>query len=329
MATRKKQPSSVPEKAQQEQPVLLPDYPDLVRKAYGPVIDSVMSQEVMEAADYLVNDATTEKVTGGKSLPIQTRVMLSYEGIDFDIQGRTKLKPFDREVIDAVASLAQQNDLITPAMIYRVMMGKRDYQYVSPAQEQRVAESMNKCAFTKIKIDLADMSETGSPVGKKLRQAGIKASFSGNLLSFEVVTVSKGSKEVTCYHILTEPAIVRYAAELGKVSEFPIELLDTQVSKTERIIILQSFLLRQIDEMYREPDIPRFISAEDLYAAIDAQDDTRQHKARYRTVAMSILTEWVQKGFIANVSTRKAGKQVKGFDITLMKPELPENKGSD
>lgn len=294
---------------------LAPDYPDHIKKTYGPVIDSVMGQELLEAADYLIQDDTDGAATG--PLPVQTRVMLSYEGIDFDIQGRVSLTAFDREVIDAVASLASSNDLITAPMIYRIMMGKQDYQHVTTTQIRKVVDSMNKCAFTRIKLDLTDLYNQDSPVGKKLKQAGIQATFSGNLLSYEMVSIRRGKKQIDCYRILTEPAIVRYASELGKVSQFPIYLLDTQVSKTERTIILQSFLLRKIDEMYRDPTVSRTITTSDLYDAIEATDDTRQHKARYRTTALNILLEWVEKGFLQAVTPRKMGNTVQGYTITL------------
>jgi len=304
---------------------LLPDIPGTIRKARGPVIDSVMGQSLLEQTPYLVDD--TSETSVGKPLPIQTRVMLSYEGIDLDIQGRMKLTAFDREVIDAVASLALYNEVITPAMIYRLMMGKKEYQYVTPLQEKRVMASMSKCAYSKLQLDLTDLMEKGSPIGKQLKKEGISASYSGNLLSFETMSLQRGSRMVTCYRMLTEPAIIRYAASLGKISEFPIDLLDTRVSKTERNIVLQSFLLRCIDEMYREEDALRFIDIHRFYRAIDAEDDTPQHKARFRAVAEAIFEDWVQKGYIRAFQLRKAGSVVKGYEILLQEKPFPQKMG--
>lgn len=326
MAQNKKKTTALPDtlphfkEESDGQFTLLPDIPDYIRKARGPVIDSVMGQGLAEQSAYLVDD--TSEVIPDKPLPIQTRVLLSYEGLDFNIQGKLKLTAFDREVIDAVASLAPKNDVITPAMIYRVMMGKKDYQYVTPQQEQRVIDSMTKCAYSKIQLDLTDLMEKDSPIGRQLKKEGISASYSGNVISFEVVTINKGNKSINCYRILTEPAIIRYAASLGKISEFPIELLDTRINKTERNIIIQSFLLRNIDEMYRGERDSCFIDIHRFYEAIEAENELKQHKARFRATAISILEDWVKKGFIKDFSVRKVSNTIKGFDIVLT-PSLP------
>lgn len=297
-----------------KQPALLPDIPDRIHKARGAVIDSVMLAESVDAGSYLIDD-TSE--ASPKETPIQTRVLVSYEGIDVDIAGAKRFTAFDREVVDAVASLARHNEVFTAAMIYRVMMGKKDYQYVTPHQEKLVEDSMRKCAFLRVQLDVTDILERESPIGRQLKQAGVSGQFSGSMLSFETLTLQKGKRTVTCFRLLAEPVIIRYAYSLKKVSSFPIELLDTSINKTEKNIILQSFLLRSIDAMYRGESASLFIDINDLYQAIDGQDDLKQQKARYRSTAGTILEDWVGQGFISGYALRKVGSAIKGFDITL------------
>ncbi len=294
---------------------LLPvDMPHLVKHMHGPVIDSVMSQGLAENLNVLLNDTS---VTSEKPLPIQTRVMLSYEGLDYHIEGKQKFTTFDREVLDAVASLAGENEIITPAAIYRVMMGKRDSHYVTRAQEQKVINSMLKCGYSKLSIDLTDMTEKDSPIGKQLQKDGLSVTYSGNLISFEMVTLSSRYREVTCFRLLSEPALVRYAASIGRISEFPIDLLDTSVNKTETNIMIQSYLLRCIDEMYRGEASGNLISISKLYEAIEGQDANDQQKARFRTAASTILTDWKNKDYIKGFTQRKVGRTIKGFEINL------------
>lgn len=298
-----------------DQTSFIANMPQTVRKARGPVIDSMVGKDLLEHAALLVDD--TAKNSIGEPLPISTKVMVSYEGMDLDIKGRLAFNAFDREVIDAVATLTQKNQLITAAMVFRVMMGKTEYQFITEQQEQRVEESLAKCAFSRIQLDLTELYEKDSAIGGELKKAGIEASFSGNVLSLEEVTLKRGKKKIRCYRLLSQPPIIRYAAELGKISEFPIELLDTSINKTERNIILQSFLLRRIDEMIRGEDTNRFIPVESLYEAIEEPNASRQHKSRYRSVAETILQDWVEKGFLSAYRTKKLGNAVKGYEIEL------------
>lgn len=301
------------------QTTFLASMPQTVRKARGAVIDSMVGKELLDHAALLVDDTATSSI--GEPLPISTKVMVSYEGMDLDIKGRLAFNAFDREVIDAVATLTQKNQLITAAMVFRVMMGKTEYQFITEQQEKRVEESLAKCAFSRIQLDLTDLYEKDDSFGEALKKAGIEASFSGNMLSLEEVTLKRGRKKIRCYRLLSQPPIIRYAAELGKISEFPIDLLDTSINKTERNIILQSFLLRRIDEMIRGEDTQRFIPVESLYEAIEEPNASRQHKSRYRSVAETILSDWVEKGFLLSYHIRKQGNAVKGYHICLTEPQ--------
>lgn len=293
--------------------ILFPEIPDYIEKARGPVVDSVMMAAVTEMGSVLIDD-TSE--SSNKPLPIQTRVLVSYEEIDVDIAGGKRFTAFDREVIDAIASLAKENRVFTAAMVYRVMMGKKDYQFVTKRQERLVEESMRKCSCLRVQLDVTDIMERNSPIGKQLKQAGVSGRFGGSMLSFETLTLQKGKRNVTCFRLLAEPLIFRYAETMKKVSSFPIELLDTPVNKNESNIILQSFLLRSIDAMYRgESDC--FIDANQMYHSIPGQSDLKQQRSRYRAVASTILDDWVAKGFIKGHSIYKVGGVIKGFRITL------------
>lgn len=292
------------------------EIPGIVKKVRGPVLDDVMNHGILEQA-ILLDD---EVEIAPAPLPIQTRVMLSYDKLDIQTQGNYQLRPFDRDVLDAVATLHAVNDYITSEMIYRVMMGKRRYQYVTENQKRYVRESMARLATARIRISITDFDERESPIARELSKRDISAHYESYMIAFENVQLKKGEKIADFYHILQDPVVFNYAKSIGKVSEFPIELLDTKINKTPRIIVLQSFLLRRIDSMYRG-DADNFISIDAMYDIIDAKNDIKQHKARHRNNAATILSDWVSKGYIKGFLMRSTHKGVRGFDIELAKRE--------
>jgi len=292
----------------------IPEMPYEVQKARGPVIDGILGQELMEQTTFIVDD-TVE--TTSTPLPIQTRVMLDYEGIEIDTGGLVRLTAFDREVIDAVASLVPYNDIITAEMIYRVMMGKRTARYISDNQREMVRKSLMKCSHAWLHISLTDVHEKDSPIGKILKKQGIKAQYSEQILSFRVLQVEANGRKSERYAITSNPVLVSYAKSIGKVSVFPIDLLDTTVSKTAKNIVIQSFLLREIEEMKNDMDVPTLIEVNEIYGIADASNDTRAHKARIRTTVETILGDWIKKNHIKGFTIRKSGSAIKGYDISL------------
>lgn len=293
----------------------IPEIPEMIQKAHGPVVDRLLSETADIESAVLIDDETESTP---RPLPIQTRVMLDYEGLDVDTIGNMRITAFDREVIDAVASLMNYNSFITSEMIFRVIMGKRNARYISDHQCDLIRDSLMRCSHARLHISVTDLTEKGSPIGRQLRALGFQKEYTGPVLAFEVVREinPKNGKMIDFYRILSQPTIFRYAASLGKVSKFPIWLLDTSVSKTVKVIVLQSFLLRSIDSMYRNGD-QQFIDAKRIYESVNAQHDTDQVKARIRKHTKTILSDWIEKGFISGFQLHMAGNKIKGYDIML------------
>ena len=230
--------------------------------------------------------------------------MLSYEGVD--IKSKTELTPFDHEVVDAVATLALEgNEIVNTAAIYRVIAGRPKNQYVSPTQRERVMKSMEKCAFSKLSITIGNYDE----IAGQLRLPG-EATFSGNLLSFEMIKQKTNRGMTDYFRILAIPALFRYAASVGKISAFPIEMLDTPVSKTEGIILMQSFLLRRIDAMNRKEISDCTIFWKDIFAVGRDEGASRQQLQKTRGFICKILDYWKEKGFLKDyqADNRSRGK---------------------
>ena len=272
------------------------EIPSLVQKTRSSVIDEIMYQELSDQFTTLVSDETTKE----PDPPVKTKVVLSYEGIR--TEGRVKMTPFDHEVIEAVATLViAGNTHITTSSIFRIIAGKTKNQYISEQQKQRVRESMEKCAFTRIKIDMTDSFADKSDQIEN-------AVFSGNMLSFEVITANSSQGVIDCYKVLSVPAIFRYAIQMGKISEFPIKMLDTPISKTEMSINVQSYLLRRIDRMNRDPNAEHRIPWAEIFAVANQTGAARQALQRLRNTACKILDYWVEFGFLKSYKADNRNK---------------------
>lgn len=260
--------------------------PTVAQKMRGGVVDDIMTREItsqtidFESEDHL---GTSEAVT--------SKIMLSYEGVE--ITGKVQLTPFDREVIDAVATLSLNNEYVTSSTIYRVMSGKTKNEFVGPKQRLRVIESMDKCAFSKLTINLPE-AFVEAHKSEIRRLDGV---YSGQLLAFEKVTANSSKGPIDCYRLLAVPALFRYAQSMGKISEFPITMLNTPPAKTERTILLQGYLLRQIDAMNREEAPLSKIMWRDVYEALGMSSAIRQHQMRVRVTAGEILNYWQKYDF--------------------------------
>ena len=78
--------------------------PRTAQKTRGALVDELMTREITEQiAEFTVTDRAIPE----PSVPVETRVLLSYEGVEVD--GRVQLDDIDREVIAAVATLAMYN----------------------------------------------------------------------------------------------------------------------------------------------------------------------------------------------------------------------------
>ncbi len=221
------------------------------------------------------------------------------ENTDLDLKFSKKFTAFDKEVIDAVSTLAQVSDVMTSASIYRTITGKQEGQYINPAQRARVEASMEKCRTCIVTLALSD----GEVAGLSLKQ------YRSNAIAFSnLIAENKKSETITYYKILEIPILYRLAETLGKISTFPSVLLDTPVSKTESVIAVQSFLLKSIDLMQKNLTTERLILWSDIYN-VSGKEDTKQYRDNTRKQSKTILDHWKSEGFILGYGLENRGKK--------------------
>ncbi len=229
---------------------------------------------------------------------VSTRVSLSYENLD-GIAGLSNknLTVFDREVMDAVATLAQYMDVMSAATIYRTITGKSN-QSVNRTQAAKVEESMEKCRACVVKIDKDhDFKDISGPL-----------TFDGNLIAFERISAQGPRGRIACFRILSTPPLFQFAESINKVSHFPLKLLDTPVSKTDSIISLQSQLLRVIDRMIKGLRSDTLLPWDEVYQMAGRGDAPRQYKAKTRKIVLEILDYWVQHQFFHSYEAETRSK---------------------
>lgn len=274
-------------------------YLDEVKKGRSNLIDDVISAPMSEDGDLQIENKELSEVTQSF---VSSRVSLSFATREGNgVTCSRALTNFDREVIDAVASLAPISQIMTPAMIYRVITGKDEKAQVGPPQKKRVEESMERCLNCIVKINISD--ELGANRGKDEA-----LSLVGPAITYEALVHEKGRGTTTYYKIAAMPPFYRFAEKLGKISVVPLKLLDTPVSKTDNTLAMQSFLLREIDYMKHMKEDRVEVQWSFLYemARQEGKKESRTENKRTREIVCKILDFWIEKEFITKyeVSSR-------------------------
>ncbi len=302
--------SQVKESQQQEQAFLDPTkimatapLPEKVKRDATDIFNEVINVPLEElVAEEVVNIEV--ETSASTILPVKNKMILSYEG-----EFGEKLTFFDREVVDAIATLAPHTQVISATTIFRVISGNREA-HVTTTQRQRVEDAMEKCGNYKVEIDITNQYLEVMP-----QEAGNVHSmnYSGRLISFEKLRKKATHGSNTYYKILGIPPVFRYAEAIGKVSVFPLALLGTPIKKTEQVIVLQSYLLREIGKMKQEEHYSRNIFWESVYSLTEVDSDARQLRARVRGRVIVMLDFWVKQEFIEGYasSTKRSENYIK------------------
>lgn len=272
------------------------EIPEEVRKNNSKLINAVMN------IDNEVDDSVIEvEELALNKFPVINKVSLSYN--EEVVVGR--LTSFDKEVIDAVATLAPYTDIMSATSIFQIIAGKINAK-VSKEQREKVNESMEKCRQYIVKIDLTSAYLKHSP-----QEEGNITSlkYSGSLISFESVDKTSKNGSNYFYHILNIPPLFRIAESMGKISIFPLELLNTPVNKSEQAIIVQAYLIKEIDSI-KKKEIKNIIFWKSIFeiAEIDTVNQ-RYAMTRVKTYILKILEYWKEKEFIKDYMEEKDGKE--------------------
>lgn len=269
-----------------------PEIPDDVKKNNTRLLNEVININIGEIIDESLSLEVEESAV--LSIPIQNKVSLSYNKDMVE-----QLTNFDKEVMDAVATLAPHTKIITATTIFRIISGKLTGA-VNIEQRKKVNESMNRCRQYIIEIDLTSeyLKEMPHEIGNTT-----SLKYNGSLISFTGLDKKARNGSNYYYKILDIPPLFKMAEAIGKVSMFPIALLDTPIQKTEQVIVIQGYLLREIDNMIKKVTEENFIEWDSIYQIAEIDMTVRQYKSRIRGYVATILDFWKEKKFIVEYTT--------------------------
>ena len=190
------------------------------------------------------------------------------------------------------------------------MTGKTNSEYIHPDKLKEIEESIDKCMFSKLVIDA---TEEAAYYGFE------EAKYDGSLLSAEKMTIKMGGRRVAAYKILVEPLLYRYAKAGKQISAIDIKLLDTPVSKTNDIIVLQGFLLRKIEAMKSDRTADRIILYDDIYKifGINEPQKVKNQLQRIRKYMDTMLEYWKGEKYITDFIVNKKGKSYYSLTIYI------------
>lgn len=278
--------------------------PDNVQKGRSLLIGEVLAKQDMEEEETCLEDIEISDIT---KLPVSTRISLSFTTNENGVFSLSHtLNTFDREVIDAVASLSTTTQIMSSATIYRVITGKDESVRVNNEQKRKVEQSMERCSRCLVSIDISTPMK--HPVKRKERET---LRYRGYAIAFESIEHQFYRGYNTYYKLYDMPPFYKFAEKLGKVSKFPFQLLNTPVSKTDNIIAVQSYLLREIDQMQRDASKEQVIYWDKIYdiVAHEGKRDIKQENNRTRNSIKKILDFWVKEKFILSyLSTPRKGR---------------------
>lgn len=261
--------------------------------------------------------AMTIKDATPKQKVVVDIVSLTYTG---DLDGKTaKIKRYDQSVYDSVASLVQAgNRRFYLDDIYKLLTQKTK---VTEAGLNRIKQSLNKFASTRIRLDITEEIKAGLI---KLDDANITQDvIEDNLLHARIYTMTtdKGAvKEVV--ELLAEPLLLAYskAKGNGQLITIPVDLLTIEGKATEETICIRDYLLKEINQLkkgYRDNSV---VNYENLLKNVGIEESslTRTEKNRITTTICSLLDNWRDKDHIKGYSIRNGQRnKVLGFKIEV------------
>lgn len=290
-------------------------------------IISVLPTEYVMANTQLSNELASSRVESGEmdmvvksprrgsSKPALTKAILTF-GDDKAVitAARQKYTPYDSAVYSGVITLYEaENNVITPAMVYRAMNGLTDSEYVNPSTLAKVSKSIEKNRKSQLSIDF---TEEAQQYMRSYEEPGkdFKTTYEGDLLVADKITVKNNGVEQTAYKILRKPILYEYAQTVGQVISVPIRLLQTKggVRSTEDVIVLREFLLRQIENYRRRHRSGSLsIAYKEIYGVCGITEDSHKnlkdkHK-KIRNHTEALLSEWLRLDYIKSFESKRDG----------------------
>lgn len=185
---------------------------------------------------------------------------------DLPVHITRRLEPFDKRVYVAAAALFNAgNAVISLTQIYNNMGNEG-----KPGQKtlERIADSITKMAAARVSIN----NEAEAAVTNYERFV-----YDAPLLPMERVQAFINSKRTeAAIHLFREPPLVSFARSRKQITTVDKKLLNTPLSKTNKTILIEDYLLERISRAKRDGKKAEKILLETLYREAEVTGKDKQ-----------------------------------------------------
>ena len=269
--------------------------------------------------DHATNYAFSDKWEVGKvetitTIPTQHKtiqVRIDYDEILSDgiaIENSQKLSPFDKSVHNAiVTSLKNGERSFTVQRLNRIIHGGNRNVRVSTARQKAIIHSIEKMQRLRVFIDATrDTFPNASPTDKHIIYE--------SMISVRTHFIQHGKYQVVLYELYAVPPLLAYAEKKNQIWRVPIEALAlSEDNLGESEIIIREYLLERI---LSTDKLSSVIKMERIYERLGIQKSELSVNAykgqtkRARYSCISLLDDWVKRGFLEEYEMIKKGRSV-------------------
>lgn len=230
---------------------------------------------------------------------------INFDNLGDNVKITKRLEPYDKLVYLAISALYNSGQtIVSLQMIYHAMGYTKN-----PAKSDldKINQSITKMMGASIFLD--NIEETTAAY----RYQHFK--YNASLLPAERWTgFINGGRTETAIHLFREPPMMTWARERKQITTVGLQLLQAPLSKTNRNLILQDYLIERISHAKNKPG-QRKILYSTIYEKLGIMPTgEKDRKARERTQASvtDLLKHYKAKKWIVNFHTEKDGIR---FDI--------------
>ena len=224
-----------------------------------------------------------------------------------------RLTAFDREVYTAVGSLylaAEENRVLTRAMIFRVLSGNKDNASPTPEMLEAIDRSIERMSVIRVTINATQEVKAGY---------NVEDTYSDYLLNTTIARRTLYGKTVEAIKINTPPILYMYANAKNQIARMNVKMLDAPINNTKENIMLKGYLARRLATAKGKKDERwRTIKYDTIYEylGLRAEDyksktELAQIRKRVRDKGIKpILEYWKKEGDIKSFREEREGNKV-------------------
>jgi hypothetical protein len=256
---------------------------------------------------------------------------------------------FDKAVLNAVCTIAwYDQSKFTAGQIYHLISGNKSRMGLLKNKNelksiiQQILLSMDKLRKTWLQVsrplsrdETVKWQQFTKDRQNSLFSVGMvddasnnnEYSTGANMLEYRSTTIKCGGKMVNGYELLKRPYLLEEALIKNQINAISIEINKLPCATSWRSIIIRDYLISRIEALKnpRNNQYQQTILCDRLYEAIDnnnnyfdnlASDSSRAvMRKQIRDIAIRILKNWINLGYINNFEQFKDGRSIAGYKL--------------